>query len=204
MRPGLENLAIYWRARALSLPEVLVMLGVWLCPMAVVGLGVPLRRDGSDLPAEINSFAVLAFVIPVAALLRLLDEGPNGLVRTRRRGLALLRVVVAAVTILLTGALALVIAAVVSLPSRHVVALAIAQSAMGVAASTVIGSSRGWLVPGALTLLATAPGLVPWPANLVYNAQQTTALARLAGLLSVVAVAAYGRWGLAAAREAAG
>lgn len=195
------DLEAYWRARALSRRDALVMLAAWMFPVVVSGLGVPLRRDGTDMPAEIDSLGVLAFVVPVAAAMRLLEEGPVSLVRTRVRRLTWPRALIATLTVVVTGAGAAASATVVSLPLQHSIALVVTQSSLGVLGTTGLGPTRGWLMPGGLTLLATAPGVVPWRGNLFYNGQRTGELTLLAVTLTAVAVMAYARSGLSRARS---
>ena len=177
-----------------------MVLLAWLLPVAVASIGVPFRRDGTDMLAEVDSISVLAFMVPVASAMRFLEEGPTSLTRTRRRPLGLLRAGAAVTLVGVTSFGAGLTALACSLPVHHVVALVATQAALAVFASSFLGSSRGWLVPGAATLVASTPGLVPWNVNLAYNLDLTEALTWIAGMVTVIAVGRFAARGLGNAR----
>ncbi|MFN8098246.1 MAG: hypothetical protein U0Q21_08175 [Dermatophilaceae bacterium] len=200
MTPFGDDLRVYLSSRGLTVSGSAAAAATWLVPLLVARFGVPLRGDGGDLPTELDTMSVLAFVIPISAVLRLLDEGPPALLRTRARVLRKLRACVVLVTLALGAANAALIARFDGLPVKHLVAVVLAQSALGVLGCCALGSGRGWIVPGTVTLIATTPGLLPWEINAVYNQQLTATMIAIAGLLTILGVTAYVTLGLERAR----
>ena len=200
MNEARNSIRTYWSVRALSRAEAMVALLSWLLPLAVASIGVPFGRAGTEMLAEVDSISVLAFMVPVASAMRFLEEGPTSLTRTRRRPLGLLRAGAAVTLVGVTSFGAGLTALACSLPVHHVVALVATQAALAVFASSFLGSSRGWLVPGAATLVASTPGLVPWNVNLAYNLDLTEALTWIAGMVTVIAVGRFAARGLGNAR----
>jgi len=198
--PSRDDVWVYLSARGLTRSACAGGAAAWLLPLLVARFGVPLRGDARDLPAELDTMSVLAFVIPITAGLRLLDEGPPSLLRTRSRTFRTLRIGIVLAIFAQCAASAALIAWFAQLPGAHLIAVVLAQNALGIIGSATLGSGRFWVLPGSLTLLATTPGLLPWEINASYNQKLTAQMSVLAAVLIGFAAAAYLTWGLERAR----
>ena len=157
------------------------------------GLGDPRRLQRGGQVGDL-----LQRLVPAG--LRLLDEGPPSLGRTRSRTIRTFRIGIMLAFFAQCAASAALIAWFAQLPRAHLIAVVLAQTALGIMGSSTLGSGRGWVLPGSLTLLATTPGLLPWEINAIYNQKLTAQMSVHVALLIGFAAAAYLTWGLERAR----
>ncbi len=166
-------------------------LAAWIGTILVAAVSVPLKFPYEVAGTIIDSASVVGLLVPVAVVGLCLREGPRHLVLGAARPLwpQRLALALACTSAVCAGAWALTVlanlpTAVILLDAQLYVGLLLVSTSLG-------GVTLGWVTPLALTLVMSAPGLIPWQWNFLYN--QDVTLERWAAVAAVLAVglAAY-------------
>lgn len=164
--------------------------------LAVFGLvTLPLKFPFEAQRELVDSGVIVGLVLPLVVMSRILDEGPHQLVVGASRALARARLCWVggyAGAVAVGSATAWWIAPV---PFSLFAADALFLAAVTVLGVGTLGSRLGWILPLASALVASAPGLVPWQANLLYRQGHAAILLLIAAIVATAGSAGYARFG---------
>lgn len=168
----------------------------WLGVFLFGAVALPWRYPSEVLGTVIATGLVIGLLLPAVAFARLLDEGPAHLVLTASRRLASTRMLWSLLLIACQAGIATLAAAGMSAtPPLLVVADAVLLTAAAVLSVALFGLAAGWLLPLILVSVFTAPGVVPWNANILYLHTLAPVTAGVAAATSTIAAAAYTAFG---------
>lgn len=176
-----------WRkAHGLTAAWAAGCLAAWIGTILVAAVSVPLKYPYEAAGTIIDSASVVGLLVPVAVVGLCLREGPRHLVLGAARPLwpQRLALALACSTAVFAGAWTLALLA--DLPTTVVLLDAQLYFALLLVSTSLWGVALGWVTPLALALLMSAPGLIPWQWNFLYN--QDVTLERWAAVAAVLAV----------------
>ena len=164
----------------------------WASVSLFASITVPIKYPYEALGTVIDSGVIVGLTVPIAVSGVVLFEGPRELIRGSARSLFVARVALLAGVYVTTLVAALATAVASSLPVAIVVVnslLLVALLAVGV---SLLGVGLGWILPLVCTFVFSAPGLVPWDYNVLY--QRDVSSVYLATVLTALVV---GMWAYA-------
>lgn len=158
-------------------------------------VSLPLKFPFEAQREMVDSGVIVGLVLPLVVIARVLDEGPPQLMVGASRALGPARlgwVCGYAVMVAVGSAAAWWLAPV---PFSLFTADALFLAAVTVLGVGTLGSRLGWLLPLAIALAASAPGLIPWQANLLYREGQAGALLLITAIVAAIGCAGHVRFG---------
>ncbi|WP_224273665.1 hypothetical protein [Nocardioides lacusdianchii] len=171
------------------------VLVAWAAVSLFAAITVPIKYPYEALGTVVDSGVIAGIVIPVIVSCTVLYEGPRDLIGSAARRLIVPRIALVSGIYVLTSAAAVVTAVIASLPVVIVTVdamLFVALCALGV---SLLGVGLGWLLPVVFAFVFSAPGLVPWEYNVIYQRDVSNAyLALVAGAL-IAGMGAYASQG---------
>jgi len=186
-------------ARGMTVRWWLTWVASWAAVSGFAGVAVPIEYPYQAHFDFVPSAVVVGIVAPIAVGAIALGEGPSDLVagHSRRLGMVRLAAVTGFAAVGIAGSWSL--AGLVDLPASLVCEDAVLLTGLATV-GVAVGSPRlGWVLPLTCVLVFSAPGLIPWQANVLYRLElQSVRL--VVDLAAVTAgVASYGLLGSGAA-----
>jgi hypothetical protein len=176
-------------AHRASWRSALALIVSWVALAGAARVSLPLQYPYQALDQMISTGVVVGVVLPVGVSVLVLDEGSQQLVAGASRRLARSRAMALGAYLAVTLLGASSAATAVSVDSGLFVGDAVFLSACALLGVSALGIRLGWLFPAAAALIASAPGLIPWQANLLYrHGYADDLMPYTAGLLAMGAV----------------
>lgn len=170
---------------------VATVIGAWI----LAGISVELRsfEDGAAAVEVLDRLVLVGIVLPVAVVVRQLEDRAAWLFATGARGRIVERGRYFGALVLAAVALGCVLAQVTAAPGFWVLVLAdyVLLLALGSLGAVVLGAGLSWLPPVAVAVAFSTPGLIPIDANLLVRPAAAGQVALGAGMLLVVAAVAF-------------
>ncbi|GGD13640.1 hypothetical protein [Nocardioides daphniae] len=179
------------------------MAASWLALALFNWAALPLMFPFEDPRTFVSSGTVVGLVLPLAMMSAVLVEGPPALVATSSRSLGVSRGAWSLGYVLVSGALAALVAASFGLPVGILTSDALLVATLNVVGVALLGVARGWVAGATVVLLMSVPGLVPWSANWAYRVDRAAGVLAVAALVGIVAIALFIRFGAMGARQQA-
>lgn len=167
----------------------------WIALLLFASITVPLKYPYEARGQVFDSGVVIGLLVPLAFMNLALHEGPPDLIRSAARRLALVRLSVTTGYLLTAVMSALIMAWAVSLPTALVVSDTLLLGAVNIGGNSMLGPRLGWIPAAATAFTMSAPGLVPFKANLLYNRDVSLTFIAIVAVAIAVAIASYCRAG---------
>jgi hypothetical protein len=190
-------------AHRFSWRGAVALVASWVALAVAAKVSLPLQYPYQALDEMISTGIVVGLILPISVSVIVLDEGPAHLVAGAARRLIWSRALSAGAYAVVTLLGAVSAASAVNVDFDLLVGDAMFLSATALIGVSALGLRLGWILPTAVALVASAPGLIPWQANLLYRHGYADHLAPVTvGLLAVGAVGhlCVGSGGLGAQR----
>lgn len=190
-----EALVLQAAGRGLSIRWVVYIGLAWFALAVISNARLPFRFPFAEHDDMIDSAVVVGLVLPLSVMARMLDEGAPHLVAGASRRLVEARCAWAVAFLCVTSLGAVGAWLVSPVPFDLFMSDALFFGFAMVLGVGLLGSRLGWLVPTTITFLASAPGIVPWQANLLYREDMTSTLLLFVAIVGFAAMVAYVRNG---------
>ncbi|WP_418058483.1 hypothetical protein [Pimelobacter simplex] len=141
----------------------------WAAVSLFAAITVPLKYPYEAIGTVVDSGVIVGLIVPIAVSGTVLFEGPRDLVRLSARSLAPPRIPLLAAVYAVTCLAAGVTAWAAALPVAVVVVDAMLLAALLAVGVSLLGVGLGWILPGLCTFVFSAPGLIPWDYNVLYQ-----------------------------------
>lgn len=195
-------MAVAWRIVHHFEPKWFAMVAAsWGALFLFASVTIPIKYPYEARGQVVDSGVVIGLLVPLAVMNLALDEGPEDLIRTASRRLSGARLAVASAYLSTASAMAAFMALAAALPLRLVLADALILGSLNIIGTSLFGVRLGWSIPGAVAFTMSAPGLVPFNFNALYNREVSTAFIACVALAAVVAMVAYLRGGSTGGRR---
>ncbi|MGL5824418.1 MAG: hypothetical protein ACRCYU_06215 [Nocardioides sp.] len=171
------------------------LVAAWLAVAVFARVSLPLKFPFDAQDKMIDSGVVVGLVVPIAVMTQLLDEGSPQLVAGAARRLRRSRWLMAGGYVALAAVGGLVVGLLAPAPRLLVLGDALLLAGLSVFGAGLLGARLAWLVPLSVTMVVSAPGLVPWSANLPYRTESACEVLMIALVVAGAGLATYGRFG---------
>lgn len=179
---------------------VMLVAGSWAALSLFAAVTVPIKYPYEAREQVVDSGVVIGLLVPLAVMNLVLDEGPGDLVRTASLKMTRFRFGVAGAYLIVASLMSVLVAFAVALPRGLVLADAILLASLSLLGTSLFGLRLGWLLPGAVAFAMSAPGLVPFRFNPLYNREIGSTFVVCVAIAGVAGMLAYLRLGAAGLR----
>ena len=141
----------------------------WTALSLFAAVTVPIKYPYEARAQVVDSGVVIGLLVPLAVMNLMLEEGPEDLIRTASLRLSRVRFAVAGGYVAVASLMSVLLAFAVSLPRGLVLADALLLAALSLLSTTLFTVRLGWLLPSLVGFTMSAPGLIPFQYNPMYN-----------------------------------